>query len=69
VDQVIQQCRHAIGLTIQPVVLDGDILTFDVTGLANPFARMGLKSSDSETPTASYQGASGVPRQGEGEEG
>ena len=31
-DQVSQQRRHRIGLTIQPVVLDRDILTFDITG-------------------------------------
>ena len=32
--------------------------------LVNPFAPMGLRSSDRETPTATYRGVADLPRQG-----
>src|SRR6516164_8730270 len=37
-NQVGNQRRDAIKLALQPVVLDGDVLTFDVAGFTKPLA-------------------------------
>ena len=43
-DQVSHQRRQAIGLALQPVVLDRHVLAFDVAGFVEAFAERGRKA-------------------------
>ena len=63
VNHAMKSCRRAWFICARRnprKVVDGTI------PLINPFAKMGLESSDRETATATYLGTDYVPHQGEG---
>ena len=50
-DQIGHQCRQAIVLALQPVVLDRHVLAFDVAGFVEAFAERGHIARGSHRPT------------------
>src|SRR6516164_10046725 len=50
-NQIGQQCRQPIVLALQPVVLDSDVLPFDITGFPETFTERGhITRSDFRSP-------------------